>query len=116
MGIRNPEDLKKYRKHYTEDGLFSKISRVFRKAGQKVIYSALLLYYVLNDSKTPLEHKAVIIGALGYFILPLDILPDFIPFAGYADDIAALTACIKAVKSNITPEIKEKASKRASGG
>ena len=46
---------------------------------------------------------------MGYFILPLDLVPDFIPVAGFADDAAALVAVIKTVFENITPEIKEKA-------
>ena len=75
----------------------------------KAIYYVLLLYYVLMDENTPWEHKGIIIGALGYFILPVDLIPDFIPVAGYADDVAALTACIKTVMDNITPSIKKKA-------
>ena len=69
----------------------------------------MLLYYVLINENTSLKDKAVIIGALGYFILPLDLVPDFIPVAGFADDIAALTACLHTVKANITLEIKKKA-------
>ena len=75
----------------------------------KVIYYVLLLYYVLMDENTPWEQKGIIIGALGYFILPIDLIPDFIPVAGYADDVAALTACIKTVVDNITPWIKQRA-------
>ena len=109
MKTRTPNDIERYRKHYSEKGLFTKISKVCKKAGLKVIYYILLLFYVLKDEKTSLEHKAIIIGALGYFILPLDMLPDFIPVVGFSDDIAAIIACVKTVKANITPEIKKKA-------
>ncbi|MBR5835137.1 MAG: DUF1232 domain-containing protein [Bacteroidales bacterium] len=113
MSNIQPEDLEKYQKHYSEKGLFAKIGKVFRKAGEKVIYHALLLYYVLVDKNTPFHHKATIVGALGYFIFPMDIVPDFLPIAGFADDLAAIMACIKAVNANITPEIRDKASSLA---
>ncbi len=106
---RTPENIEQYKEHYSEEGLFGKIGKVCKKAGIKAIYYVLLLYYVLIDENTPWKHKGIIIGALGYFILPADLVPDFIPLAGYADDVAALTACIKTVMDNITPSIKKKA-------
>jgi len=109
METKTPQDIEQYQEHYSESGLFAKIGKVCKKAGIKAIYYVLLLYYVLIDENTSLKDKAVIIGALGYFILPLDLVPDFIPVAGFADDIAALTACLHTVKANITPEIKKKA-------
>ena len=111
---RLPKNIEQYRKHYTEPKLFSKIGKVFRKAGMKAIYYVLLLYYVLKDPGTPLKHKAIILGALGYFILPTDLLPDIIPLLGFTDDIVALAACIKAVTENVTPAIRQKAVSRLS--
>lgn len=102
-------DIKKYQKHYSESGLFSKIGKVCRRTGIKGIYLVLLLFYVLKDKKTPLDQKAIILGALGYFILPADLIPDLIPILGFTDDIAAMMACIRTVKANITPEIRQKA-------
>ena len=106
---KTPHNIEKYKDHYTESGLFAKIGKVFKKAGMKAVYYVLLLYYVLIDENTSWEHKGIILGALGYFILPVDLLPDFIPLAGYTDDIAALAACIKTIMKNITPSIKHKA-------
>jgi uncharacterized membrane protein YkvA (DUF1232 family) len=106
---KTPQNIEQYQEHYSESGLFSKIGKVCKKAGMKAIYYVLLLYYVLMDENTPWEHKGIIVGALGYFILPVDLIPDFIPVAGYTDDVAALTACIKTVMDNITPSIKKKA-------
>ena len=68
-----------------------------------------MLYYTLKDPATPYRYKAVIAGALGYLILPADMVPDLLPFAGLADDWAALTAAVMYVLTAITPEIKEKA-------
>ena len=105
----NTTSIVKYQKNYSEEGLWSKIAKVAKKAGANVIYPVLLLYYVLMDEKTPIKYKGIILGSLGYFILPLDLLPDFIPLMGYTDDIAAISACIKAVYDCLTPEIKSKA-------
>ena len=92
-----------------ENGLLEKIGSTFKNAGLKVIYYVLLLYYVMKDENTPVQHKMIIVGALGYFILPLDLIPDFIPVAGYTDDLGALVACLKTVSKNVTPGIKAKA-------
>lgn len=112
MKAKTPQDIERYQEHYSESGLFSKIAMVCKKAGLRAVYYVLLLYYVLTDENTSLEHKAVIIGALGYFILPVDMLPDFIPLFGFADDLAAMTACLKTVKANITPSVRKKASQK----
>ena len=112
MKAKYPKDTQKYQKHYSDKGLFDKIGRVFKKVGMKVIYYVLLLFYVVKDSNTPLKDKMIILGALGYFILPTDFVPDFIPFVGFTDDIAAIIACISAIKSNITPAVREQAIKK----
>ena len=75
----------------------------------KVTYAVLLLYYVLKNPATSSKDRAKIIGALGYFILPIDLIPDFIPVAGYTDDLAALTWGIYCVIKSITPEVKANA-------
>ena len=103
------QNIEKYQKHYSEPKLFAKISRIFRKAGIKGVYYALLLYHVVTDPGTPARQKAIILGALGYFILPMDMIPDLMPLVGFTDDIAALTACLKAVYDNVTPSVKSKA-------
>ena len=108
METKTPQDIAQYQEHYSESGLFAKIGKVCKKAGIKAIYYVLLLYYVLMDGNTSLKDKGIIIGALGYFILPIDLIPDFIPVAGFTDDIAALTACLHTVKANITPAVRKK--------
>ena len=59
----------------------------------------------MKSPTTPLSAKIKIAGALGYLILPLDLMPDFIPIAGYTDDLAALIALVKSCMSYLTPEI-----------
>lgn len=106
------KDIVKYQKHYSEKRLDRKLVRWSRKAGKKVVYLALLLYYSLTDKHTPIGYKTIIIGALGYFILPLDMLPDFIVGLGFTDDFAALLAAYQAIQASITPDVEEKAKKR----
>ncbi len=112
MKTLEPNKIEKYQEHYSESGLWKKIGRVAKKAGAKAVYAVLLLYYVLMDKNTPKQYKATILGALGYFILPLDILPDAIPMIGFTDDLAALIACVKTVWSAVTPDIKRQAAEK----
>lgn len=60
-------------------------------------------YYCAMDKETPLRAKGVLLAALGYFILPVDTIPDVIFGLGFTDDIAVLTAAITAVRVNMTP-------------
>lgn len=109
MSTNIPSNVESYRSHYNESDLWRKLRRVAQKAGVKVIYAALLLYYILDSPDVSITDKAKIYGALGYFILPIDCIPDIIPVAGYTDDLGVLVWALKAVTSNITPEIKAKA-------
>ena len=112
METKQPKDVKVYQKYYSESGFWKKLGKVAIVAGRRLIYCALLLYYVLKSPDVLIKDKAMIIGALGYFILPVDLIPDFIPVAGYADDMAALVACYNAVKDNVTPEIEQQAQEK----
>ncbi len=66
-------------------------------------------HYCAFDRQTPLKVKAILIGALAYFVLPDDIIPDFLPVIGYTDDAAVLAAAIKLVALHITPEHRQAA-------
>ena len=89
-----------------------KISRIAKRAGAKLVYAALILYYTLQSDKVSKKDKAIIIGALGYMISPLDAIPDAIPIAGLTDDLAVLLYVLKKVWTDIDPEIQAKAKKR----
>ena len=105
---KTPENISSYGKHYSDNDLLDKIKNVAGKAGKEVIKYVLTLYYVLKSDNVPLRYKAEIIGALGYFILPVDLVPDFIPIAGYSDDLTALIWVYKRIKDSITPDIENK--------
>lgn len=107
--MRTPKNIEQYGSRYSENGLITKLTQATRWAGAKIIYTALLLYYVLRSEAVSLADKSKIYGALGYFILPADMVLDFIPLVGYTDDMAALLWALSAIKRNLTPEIKAQA-------
>jgi uncharacterized membrane protein YkvA (DUF1232 family) len=69
----------------------------------------LAAYYCAFDRDTPLPVKATLVGAIAYFVLPIDAIPDVLPVLGFTDDAAVLAAAIKLVASHIRPEHKEAA-------
>ena len=105
----NEEELVRYSRNYDDNAFWEKVRRFARVAGIKATYAALLLYYVLKSPSTGGKERAKILGALGYFILPIDLIPDFIPVAGFTDDLAALTWGVYCVIKSITPEVKASA-------
>lgn len=66
-------------------------------------------HYCAFDRRTPLHVKAALVGALAYFVLPADVIPDVLPVIGYTDDAAVLAAAVKLVASHITPNHREAA-------
>lgn len=110
--MKPPKDIERYQKHYDEKKLGAKLGKSARKIGAKLVYYVYLLYYVLRSKTISNADKTKIYGALGYFLLPLDILPDFVPLAGYTDDLTAVIWAIHTVWKNITPEIKAQATAR----
>lgn len=100
------EDIGKYAKYYSDSALFKKIIKVAKKAGIKLIYIALLLYFTFKKSSTPKWAKSTIIGALGYFISPIDAIPDITPIVGYSDDIGILLLALAAVAMYIDEDAK----------
>jgi uncharacterized membrane protein YkvA (DUF1232 family) len=107
----NDVQVEKYEKEYSETGLWDKVKSVAKVAGKEVIYNALLLYYALQSDKVSAKEKAMIIGALGYFILPIDLIPDAIPLLGFTDDAAVLIFIIKQL-SCIDEEVKQQAKEK----
>ena len=107
------EELKKYQSEFSEPKFWDKMKKAAKSAGKKVIEMALLLFYVLQSPDVPIAKKTIIIGALGYLILPFDFIPDFIPALGFTDDAAALAAALKTINSSITPEIEARAKAKA---
>jgi uncharacterized membrane protein YkvA (DUF1232 family) len=106
------EQLKESEKHYSETKFWSKLKKYGKKAGSSVVYAVLLLYFTLQKPEVPAKTKAIIIGALGYFILPLDLIPDLAVGVGYTDDLGALGLALLQVAMYIDQDIKDQAKQK----
>ncbi len=101
-------DFMSYSNKFTNGEFMEKISKIAKRAGAKLVYVALILYYTLQSDKVAIKDKAIIIGALGYLISPLDVIPDAIPIVGLGDDLAVLLYVLNKI-GNVSEEIKDKA-------
>ena len=95
----DPEKLKRDQARVTRD-FWDKLRKYIRRV--PFVEDAVAAYYCAMDPATPLHVKAVLFAALAYFIVPLDIIPDFIGLVGFTDDAAVLYAAIRIVSSHIT--------------
>ena len=107
-------DLQKYKEKFSQKSFIEKIQRVAKRAGVKLVYVALILYYLIESNKISVKDKAIIIGALGYLISPIDIVPDAIPIAGLGDDMAVMLYVLDKVWGQVDDEIKSKAQRKLS--
>ena len=102
-------DFQQYKSKFSQKAFIDKIQRIAKRAGVKLVYAALILYYTLESDKVSVKDKAIIIGALGYLISPLDVMPDAIPIAGLGDDLAVLIYVLHKIWGDVSEDIKRKA-------
>ena len=88
-------DFMSYRDRFANNGFIQKLSPLAKRAGIKL-------------------DKAIIIGALGYLISPLDVVPDAIPIAGFGDDLAVLLYVLHKIWGEVSDDVKEKAKSKLS--
>ena len=112
METQENVDFEQYRDHYDEDGFREKLKKFARKAGRKVVETSLQLYFTLKRKETPAWARTVVAGALGYFILPSDLVPDPFPVAGFTDDLGVLLAALATVGAYIDDNVKEQAAEK----
>lgn len=94
---------------YSAPRLWRTLLKAAVSTGRKTLLTALTLFYCLQDRDTPTWAKGVIVGALGYLVLPMDLMPDIIPGVGYGDDMGALVAALGTVAAYVKDEHKMKA-------
>ena len=108
--IKSVDDIDpKYQKEYSDESFWEKVKGVLKSAGLPLIYKAIQLYYVMMKPECPIHIKAAIVGALGYFISPIDLIPDFIPFVGFSDDLGAVVAALMLAQMYVDDDVKRKA-------
>lgn len=86
--------------NFDQKGFWKKVGRLATRL--PFIRTAVAMFYCMLDPGTPLKVKAAIVGALAYFVLPLDLIPDFIPIAGYGDDAGVVMTTYMLVKDHVT--------------
>ena len=102
------KELQKYEQHYNDSSFLDKITKYGKLIGINALYKAVQLWFVLQKPDVPASTKAVIMGALGYLIAPLDFLPDLMPVLGYTDDFVAITFALIKVQGYIDEEVELK--------
>lgn len=98
-----------YNRHYDEDSFWKKLKHLASNVGSKVLYPALQLYFLLQAKDVPMKAKTLIVGALGYLILPADLVPDFIPALGFTDDLTALMVALRTLNKYLDADINRRA-------
>lgn len=101
-----------YASSYSSESFWDKILGYAKSIGREITHKALCMFYALQDQDTPIWARTVIIGALGYFIFPVDAIPDIIPGVGFADDAGAIAAAFAAVLVYVKQEHRDKATEK----
>ncbi|AOO79817.1 YkvA family protein [Bosea vaviloviae] len=106
------EEMAEIRRSLRDEARFGSefLGRLKRVAKRVPFAEDLLAAWICTrDPATPRRVRLTLLAALGYFVLPLDAIPDILPFIGFTDDAAVIAAAIAAVAGSITPEHREKA-------
>lgn len=106
-------NLESYKKYFTDNAFWDLVKREAKSIGRSTVKPALTLYYMYKDG-LDIGDKLLVLGALGYLILPADLLPDAIPMFGFTDDAAAIGYVFSKLKNKATKEIKEKVEEKIS--
>lgn len=111
MGDFNIDNLmlSSYGEYFNAETFLQKVKGIAIKAGSKVVYQALLLYSIFVGESVPIRIKFLIGGALGYLLLPTDLVPDFIIGLGFADDLAAISFVLLQIDEYRTDEVENNA-------
>jgi len=88
------------------------LTRILKKGGLSVIYSALLLYYAFRRSDLPVWARTIIFGALGYLLNPIDSIPDLTPILGYTDDLGLLSYALVLISAYVNQDVRQKAKRK----
>ena len=107
-------DFMSYSDKFSTKGFVEKISRIAKRAGSKLVYVSLVLFYTLQSKEVSMKDKAIIIGALGYLISPIDVMPDAIPIVGLGDDLTVLLYVVNKIWVDVPEEVKIKAKEKLS--
>lgn len=100
------KQLEKHADHYSEKKFLKKAKSEGKGLGFKALSAATTLYAALKSDQMSRSNKLIILGALGYFILPFDIVADILPLVGLSDDAFIIIAALTKVYKSVTDEMK----------
>ncbi|HHF0534997.1 TPA: YkvA family protein [Vibrio alginolyticus] len=111
MSVKSaPKDAKDQTMQAPDEKTFwRKMKGSVKKAGEEIAVMGIKSWLAMADSNTSVRHKAILGGALAYFVLPTDMVPDVLAGVGFTDDMAALTLAANSVGNAITDEHEEQA-------
>ena len=92
---------------YSEHSFWQKLQSLSGTGGCDLLRKVMTLYVLLKAPTTSVGLKVILIAALGYFVAPLDAIPDLIPFLGYSDDLSLVGLVLSNLSSAITPAIEQ---------
>ncbi len=100
-----------------EEKVGSDLFALLRKVGRRIPFAedALAAWFCATDPATDRKVKLVLVGALAYFVMPADLVPDILPLIGFSDDAAVITAAVAAVARSIRPDHRERARETLDG-
>ena len=99
-------------KNYSETSFWEKLNTFAFQAGSSLVEKSLQLYYAAESPDTPTWAKGVVMGALAYFVSPIDAIPDPIPVIGFTDDLGVLISAVATIAAHITQKEKKKAAEK----
>ncbi|HDO27016.1 MAG TPA: DUF1232 domain-containing protein [Bacteroidetes bacterium] len=106
--MKPEKKLSAYSKYFNEKKLFKKLKSVSGAISANMLYYILVLFYLVSDKSVPFKTRMIFAAALGYLILPTDLVSDFIPGLGFTDDAALIAFAAGQAVNYVTPEIKAK--------
>lgn len=109
---QSADELGHYAGEYSDTRFWDKMSRVLKRAGYELLEKALWLHYAAQRPETPRWARLTAYGALGYFILPFDAIPDWLFGFGLTDDLGALTLAVATISQYIDSDVRRRSTAR----
>jgi uncharacterized membrane protein YkvA (DUF1232 family) len=103
------EELTTFARNFSESQFWKKLQHHAGKAGYELVEKAMTLYFVLQKPDLPPWVRTAVIGALGYFLWPMDTIPDFAPLIGYTDDLSVVAAALTAIAVHVDEDVRQRA-------
>ncbi len=106
------DKLSGYEKYYEENNFLTKLKKLIFKLSKEMVVRVIMLWLLLVSGKVPIKTRLLILAALGYLVMPADLVSDFIPALGFTDDVAFLTYTFNQTTRYMDDSIRKEAEKK----